>query len=223
MTPGSYRNITGNIALALGLVAACQLAGLPLFLGAYPITPASDILHELSKHKRFDVTHLAGRGRDRRRRRGARRLVRRRARRHHDHRARRGAQGRDHLAGRGARAAAGHRRRPAGRPVDRAADQDRAGRPAAGPVRPERRGARARSSRRAPRRTASTPRSRRPGSRSTYRTPVLLLSDGYLANGSEPWHLPDIDRPARPDPSSPSRSTADLTARTASCRTCATR
>jgi 2-oxoglutarate/2-oxoacid ferredoxin oxidoreductase subunit alpha len=53
--PGRYRNITGNLALAYGLVAAGQLSKLPLFLGSYPITPASDILHELSKHKKFGV------------------------------------------------------------------------------------------------------------------------------------------------------------------------
>jgi len=52
---GVYRNITGNMALSYGLITAAQRAGLPLFLGAYPITPASDILHELSKHKRFGV------------------------------------------------------------------------------------------------------------------------------------------------------------------------
>src|ERR1041384_4302512 len=56
MRPGTYRNITGNTALALGLVAAGVRAKLPVFLGAYPITPASDILHELAKHKRFNVT-----------------------------------------------------------------------------------------------------------------------------------------------------------------------
>jgi 2-oxoglutarate ferredoxin oxidoreductase subunit alpha len=55
MTPGTYRNMSGNQALSLGLVAAGQRSGLPLFLGAYPITPASDILHELSKHKSFGV------------------------------------------------------------------------------------------------------------------------------------------------------------------------
>ena len=55
LAPGTYRNISGNTALAYGLVAAVQLAGLPLFLGSYPITPASDILHELAKHKRFRV------------------------------------------------------------------------------------------------------------------------------------------------------------------------
>ncbi len=52
---GTYRNITGNLALAYGLIAAAKRSKLPLFLGAYPITPASDILHELSKHKRFGV------------------------------------------------------------------------------------------------------------------------------------------------------------------------
>ena len=55
LKPGKYRNITGNTALAYGLIAAGQLAGLPLFLGSYPITPASDILHELAKHKKFGV------------------------------------------------------------------------------------------------------------------------------------------------------------------------
>jgi 2-oxoglutarate ferredoxin oxidoreductase subunit alpha len=53
---GEYRNIGGNTATALGLVAASQLSGLPLVLGAYPITPASDVLHELSKYKHFGVT-----------------------------------------------------------------------------------------------------------------------------------------------------------------------
>jgi 2-oxoglutarate ferredoxin oxidoreductase subunit alpha len=55
MRSGLYRNITGNTALAYGLVAASVRSGLPLFLGSYPITPASDILHELAKHKRFGV------------------------------------------------------------------------------------------------------------------------------------------------------------------------
>lgn len=55
MKQGVYRNISGNLALAYGLVAAGQQSGLSVFLGSYPITPASDILHELSKHKRFGV------------------------------------------------------------------------------------------------------------------------------------------------------------------------
>ena len=53
---GTYRNITGNTALSYGIVAAGQQTGLEVFLGAYPITPASDILHEVSKHKNFGVT-----------------------------------------------------------------------------------------------------------------------------------------------------------------------
>jgi 2-oxoglutarate ferredoxin oxidoreductase subunit alpha len=55
LEPGLYRNISGNTALALGFVAASQKAGIPLFLGSYPITPASDILHELSMYKDFGV------------------------------------------------------------------------------------------------------------------------------------------------------------------------
>jgi 2-oxoglutarate ferredoxin oxidoreductase subunit alpha len=56
MRAGQYRQISGNLALAYGLITAAKKAGLPLFLGSYPITPASDVLHELSKHKRFGVT-----------------------------------------------------------------------------------------------------------------------------------------------------------------------
>lgn len=55
MPPGNYRSIKGNQALAYGLIAAAQKSGLQLFLGTYPITPASDILHELSRHKNFGI------------------------------------------------------------------------------------------------------------------------------------------------------------------------
>lgn len=55
MTSGTYRNIMGNQATAMGLIAASQQSGLELFYGSYPITPASDILHELAKHKNFGV------------------------------------------------------------------------------------------------------------------------------------------------------------------------
>ncbi len=55
MEPGTYRSIMGNQAVTYGLIAASQKSGLPLFLGSYPITPASDILHELSRHKNFGV------------------------------------------------------------------------------------------------------------------------------------------------------------------------
>jgi 2-oxoglutarate ferredoxin oxidoreductase subunit alpha len=55
LSPGPYRNLSGNQALALGFVTAARKSGLRLFLGSYPITPASDILHELSQYKNFDV------------------------------------------------------------------------------------------------------------------------------------------------------------------------
>ena len=53
--PGKYRNISGNTALAYGLIASAKKSGLQLFLGSYPITPASDILHELAKQKKFNI------------------------------------------------------------------------------------------------------------------------------------------------------------------------
>ena len=55
LAPGTYRRITGNQALAYGLIAASVQSKVPMFLGSYPITPASDILHELSRHKNFGV------------------------------------------------------------------------------------------------------------------------------------------------------------------------
>jgi 2-oxoglutarate ferredoxin oxidoreductase subunit alpha len=55
MVPGTYRSIMGNQALSMGLIAASEKSGLSIFLGTYPITPASDILHELSKHKAFGI------------------------------------------------------------------------------------------------------------------------------------------------------------------------
>ena len=55
LEPGTYTNINGNSALAWGLITASRLSGLPLFYGSYPITPASDILHELARHKNFGV------------------------------------------------------------------------------------------------------------------------------------------------------------------------
>jgi 2-oxoglutarate ferredoxin oxidoreductase subunit alpha len=56
LSPGLYRNMTGNQATAWGAIAAAVQSKLPLFFGSYPITPASDVLHELSKYKNFDVT-----------------------------------------------------------------------------------------------------------------------------------------------------------------------
>jgi 2-oxoglutarate ferredoxin oxidoreductase subunit alpha len=58
LPPGRYRSITGNEAIALGLVVASRKANLPLFLGSYPITPATDILHAISGYKKYGVKHL---------------------------------------------------------------------------------------------------------------------------------------------------------------------
>ena len=114
---------------------------LPVFLGSYPITPASDILHELAKHKNFGVRTLqaedeiaavgtaSGRG------------LRRAPRRHHHERAGPGPEERDHQPGHQPRAAAAGHRHPARRALDRAAHQDRGRRPEHGAVRPPRRGA----------------------------------------------------------------------------------
>ena len=55
LPPGQYRGITGNVALSYGLIAASEKSNLPIFLGTYPITPASDILHELSRYKNFGI------------------------------------------------------------------------------------------------------------------------------------------------------------------------
>src|SRR5207302_2143765 len=56
IAPGKYKNITGNESIAMGMLAATRLSGLHGFLGSYPITPASDILHELARHKNFDFS-----------------------------------------------------------------------------------------------------------------------------------------------------------------------
>src|SRR3954468_17468084 len=197
---GEYTNISGNVALAWGLVAAGQLAKLPIFLGSYPITPASDILHELSKHKNFGVRTLQ-------------------------------AEDEIAAAGMALGAAfAGHlgvtttsgpglalksetislavslelpllvvdiqRGGPStGLPTKtEAADLNLAlfGRHGEAPL---------------PVVAASSPANcfvtaiEAIRIALAYRTPVILLSDGYLANGSEPWRLPDLD--ALPDISVP--------------------
>ena len=138
---GEYVQVTGNQALAWGLIAASRLAGVPLFLGSYPITPASDILHELSRRKEFGVRtfqaedEIAGIGAALGASFGGALGC------HHDQRPGPRPQVRDHRPGHQPRAAPRHRRRAAGRALHRAADQDRAGRPAARHVRPARRGA----------------------------------------------------------------------------------
>ena len=189
--PGHYRNITGNEATALGFVAAAKLAERQLFYGSYPITPASDILHELSSYKNFGVktfqaedeiaaigaaigaSYGGALGADRHAARASR------------------SRGGDRPR-RDDRAAARRHRRPARRPVDRPADEDRAGRPAPGDVRPQRRVPRCRSSRRR-RRPMLRDRDRGVPARAQVHDAGGLLSDGYLANGAEPWRVPTLD------------------------------
>ena len=164
---GEYTNITGNVALAWGIVAAGSLARLPVFLGSYPITPASDILHELSKHKHFGVRTVqaedeiaaagmalgaafAGHlGRD-----------------HHE-RPRPGPEERDREPRRVTRTALPPRRHPAGRPVDRPPHEDGGGRPEHRALRSSRRGPTCPSSPPSARATASPPPSRRRASPSS--------------------------------------------------------
>ncbi len=131
---GQYRNITGNVALSYGLVAASHRAGLPLVLGSYPITPASDILHTLSGLKKFGVTTIQAEDEISAIGAAWARPTAERSR-SPPPRARAGVEERDHRPGGVAGAAADDRGRAARRAVHRAADQDRAVRPAAGHVR----------------------------------------------------------------------------------------
>ena len=200
LKPGEYTNVTGNTAMAWGLIAASQAAKLPLFYGTYPITPASDILHELAKHKNFGVRtyqaedEIAGAG------------------------AAVGAAFAGHLAVTGT---SGPGLALKSETVSLAMsmelpliviDVQRAGPSTGLPTKVEqsdllfslfgRHGE-------APlpvlaARTASdafevTVEAARIALK--YMTPVILLSDNYIANGSEPWQLPDLD--ALPDISVP--------------------
>ena len=196
---GRYRNITGNTALSYGLIAAGQLSGLPLFLGAYPITPASDILHELSKHKRFGVTtfqaedEIAGIG------------------------AALGASFGGHL---GVTTTSGPGVSLKAEAVGLAVmlelpllvvDVQRGGPSTGLPTKTEQadllqamfgRNGEAPLPVVAPQSPTDCFDAAIEAARIaiTYRTPVMLLSDGYLANGSEPWQLPDVAGLPRIDP-----------------------
>ncbi len=191
MRPGNYRNITGNAALALGLVAAGVRAKLPVFLGAYPITPASDILHELSKHKRFNVTTMQA----------------------EDEIAAVGAAlGASYGGALGVTTTSGPGIALKGETISLAialelplviVDVQRAGPSTGMPTKTEQadlnmalfgRHGEAPAAVIAPRSPADCFFAALEAARIalTYRTPVLLLSDGYIANGSEPWLLPDV-------------------------------
>jgi 2-oxoglutarate ferredoxin oxidoreductase subunit alpha len=199
MPAGRYRNITGNLALAYGLVAAGQRAGLPIFLGSYPITPASDILHELSKHKQFGVTtfqaedEIAGIG---------------------------AALGASFGGALGVTTTSGPGVALKSETIGLGVmlelpllvvDVQRGGPSTGLPTKTEQadllqamfgRNGEAPVPILAPRSPSDCFDVALEAARIaiTYRTPVLLLSDGYLANGSEPWRLPDVDALPEIDP-----------------------
>ncbi len=192
MPVGRYRNVTGNTALAYGLIAAAQQSGLELFLGAYPITPASDVLHELSKHKNFGVTtfqaedEIAGVG---------------------------AALGASFGGALGVTTTSGPGVSLKSETIGLAVmlelplvvcDIQRGGPSTGLPTKTEQsdllqalfgRNGEAPLPVVAPRSPADCFDAALEAARIaiTYRTPVMLLSDGYLANGSEPWLLPDVD------------------------------
>ena len=222
--PGTYRNISGNQALSYGLIAAGQQADLPLYLGAYPITPASDILHELSKHKNFGVRtfqaedEIAGIG------------------------AALGAAFGGSLA---VTTTSGPGVALKSETIGLAVSLElpllvidiQRGGPSTGlPTKTEQadllqamfgRNGEAPVPIVAPRTPADCFDAALEATRIalTYRTPVILLSDGYLANGAEPWAIPNVDdsRTCRWS-SPPRRTTRPRTAKRAcSSPTCATR
>ncbi|MFD1825063.1 2-oxoacid:acceptor oxidoreductase subunit alpha [Mumia zhuanghuii] len=199
MPQGRYRNITGNTALSYGIVAAGQQSGLPVFLGAYPITPASDILHELSKHKAFGVTtfqaedEIAGIG---------------------------AALGASFGGALGVTTTSGPGISLKSETIGLAVmielpllvvDVQRGGPSTGLPTKTEQsdllqamfgRNGEAPLPVIAPQSPADCFDAALEAARIavTYRTPVILLSDGYLANGSEPWQIPDASTLPRIEP-----------------------
>jgi 2-oxoglutarate/2-oxoacid ferredoxin oxidoreductase subunit alpha len=196
MPPGTYRNITGNLALSYGLIAAGVQSGLKVFLGSYPITPASDILHELSKHKGFGVTtfqaedEIAGIG---------------------------AALGAAFVGQLGVTTTSGPGLALKSETIGLAVmtelpllviDVQRGGPSTGLPTKTEQadllqamfgRNGEAPVPVIAPRSPGDCFNAALEAARIaiTYRTPVILLSDGYLANGSEPWRIPELaDLPA---------------------------
>ncbi len=192
MPAGTYRNITGNLALAYGLVASGVRSGLPVFLGSYPITPASDILHELSKHKAFGITtfqaedEIAGIG---------------------------AAIGASFAGSLGVTTTSGPGIALKSEAIGLAVmtelpllviDVQRGGPSTGLPTKTEQadllqamfgRNGEAPVPIVAPQSPGDCFDAALEATRIavTYRTPVMLLSDGYLANGSEPWRIPEID------------------------------
>ena len=192
LAPGTYTNITGNTALAWGLVAVSVLSGLPLFLGSYPITPASDLLHELARLKHFGVRtfqaedEIAGIGAAL----GA---------------AFGGCLGVTTTSGPGLDL----KEETIGLAVALelplvVVDVQRAGPSTGMPTKPEQSDLLAALYGRHGEAPVAVVAPQSPSDcffaaieaariAIEYRTPVMLLSDAYLANGSEPWRLPDLD------------------------------
>ena len=191
MRAGTYRNITGNTAVAYGLVAAAQLAGLRLVLGAYPITPATDILHVLSKLKRFGVTTMQV----------------------EDEIAAVGAAiGASYGGALGVTPTSGPGVALKSEAIGLAVTMElplvivdvQRGGPSTGlPTKTEQSDLLQAMFGRNGESPVAVVAPQSPGDcfdaaleavriATTYRTPVFLLSDGYLANGSEPWHIPDV-------------------------------
>ncbi|MFI6565329.1 2-oxoacid:acceptor oxidoreductase subunit alpha [Streptomyces sp. NPDC050534] len=189
---GTYRNISGNLALAYGLIAASRQADLPLFLGSYPITPASDILHELARHKNFGVRtfqaedEIAGIGAAL----GA---------------AFGGALGVTTTSGPGVALKSETIGLAVSLELPLLVIDIQRGGPSTGlPTKTEQadllqamfgRNGEAPIPVVAPKTPADCFEAALEAARIAlaYRTPVMLLSDGYLANGSEPWRIPDLD------------------------------
>jgi len=191
MPPGHYRNITGNAALALGLIAASVRSKLPMVLGAYPITPASDVLHELAKHKRFGITTVQA----------------------EDEIAAIGvALGASYGGSIGVTSTSGPGVALKSETISLAValelplliiDVQRAGPSTGMPTKTEQADLLMALYGRHGEAPAVVIAAKSPSDcfyaamdaariAMTYRTPVILLSDGYIANGSEPWLLPDV-------------------------------
>ena len=200
LRPGVYRNVTGNTALAYGLLAASVKSRLPLFLGAYPITPASAVLEELARHKNFGVRTFQA----------------------EDEIAAAGAAlGASFGGALGVTTSSGPgivlKQETIGLAITLElplviVDIQRAGPSTGMPTKPEQAdllnvlfGRNAESP--VPVIAAATPSDCFDAALEAvriavkYRTPVFLLSDAYLANGSEPWLLPEVDAIAPIDPS----------------------
>ncbi len=199
MSAGTYRNITGNLALAYGIVAGSVQSGLPIFLGTYPITPASDILHELSKHKRFGITtfqaedEISGIG---------------------------AALGASFAGSLGVTSTSGPGIALKSETIGLAVmtelplvviDVQRGGPSTGLPTKTEQADLLQAMFGRNGEAPVPIVAPQSPGDcfdaaveairiAVTYRTPVMLLSDGYLANGSEPWRIPSVDELPTIDP-----------------------